>query len=102
MANREHAVQKLILDYLSCRNILAFRMNTGAAHFGERFIRFGTVGMADILSFPGNYPFPVWIEVKSKTGRMSEYQKSFQALVESHRHRYVLARSLDDVIRVVG
>ncbi len=99
---KEADLLKLVLDYLSATNILAFRLNTGCAKFGDRFVKFGVPGMSDVISFPRNYPFPVWIEVKSATGRMSEYQKSFQALVESHRHRYVLARSLDDVIRVVG
>lgn len=100
---KESAIQKLILDYLSARQILAFRMNSGTfVNPAGHHYRFGEPGMADILSFPANYPFPTWIEVKTSSGRMSEYQKSFQALVESHRHRYVLARSLDDVIKVVG
>jgi hypothetical protein len=117
---RERDVQKAILDWLQAKHIFAIRQNTGAMRSEykgkSRFIRFGIPGQADILVFPwiynlqGNGPYlinareivPVWIEVKGEKGRQSELQKSFQAQVEAEGHRYVLARSLDDVIAVLG
>ena len=48
---KESPVQRLILDWLAAEHILAFRMNTGVAKFDDRFVRFGTKGMADILAF---------------------------------------------------
>jgi hypothetical protein len=39
----------------------------------------------------------MWIEVKSATGKQSELQKSFQAQVEAEGHRYIVARSIEDV-----
>jgi hypothetical protein len=93
---------KQVLDYLAAKHILAFRMNTGMARFDGRFVKFGVKGMADILAFFRGWNgepviLPVWIETKAKDGRQSEYQKSFQALVESHGHRYIIARSIDDL-----
>lgn len=104
---KESAIQRAILDYLAARGILAFRMNTGAMA-GEyngkpRFLRFGVVGMADILAFPWwpndsfKLTMPTWIEVKTATGKQSEHQKSFQHQVEQHGHTYIVARSVDDV-----
>lgn len=45
---------------------------------------------------------PTWIECKAPKGKQSELQKSFQAQVESHGHRYVLAKTLEDVKEAVG
>ena len=47
----EAAIQRCIMDYLAAEHILAFRQNTGQAKMGERFVRFGVKGMADILAF---------------------------------------------------
>lgn len=122
---KERDVQKAILDYLAAKGILAFRMNSGAtlsSYKGKtRMVRYGTPGMADVLAFPfkperaylrDNLPFeyggtifktivPTWIEVKAPKGKQSELQKSFQAQVEAHGHRYILASSLDAVIEVL-
>lgn len=123
MASKERAVQKAILDYLALKKILAFRMNTGAfplSYKGKsRFVRFGRPGMADVLAFTVGYaaadkfgygwetvegiiiPSVFWIEVKSPTGKQSEDQKIFQQEVEAVGCRYILARSLDDVMKVL-
>lgn len=97
---KESQIQRQVLDWLAAKGILAFRMNTGAMA-GEykgksTFMRFGTVGMADILAFHKSEP--IWLEIKNSTGKQSEFQKSFQKQVELYGHRYILARSLDDVI----
>ena len=46
-------------------------------------------------------PLIVWIEVKSPTGKQSPEQKQFQQEVESVGCKYILARSLDDVMKVL-
>ena len=118
---KESEIQRLILDYLEARRILAFRMNSGVMKgtYGgkSRFVRFGVAGMADVLAFPmtvafvqsgpqtGNYrqmPMPYWIEVKDEKGKQTDLQKSFQEQVESEGHRYILARSLEDVKQALG
>jgi hypothetical protein len=106
---KESEIQRAILDYLAACGILAFRMNTGAMR-GEYkgktwFMRFGAPGMADILAFPNDkmwltpHQHPVlWIEVKAEKGnKQSDLQQSFQRQVEARGHRYVVARSIDDV-----
>ena len=111
---KESPIQRLILDWLAAERILAFRMNTGVAKFDTRFVRFGVKGMADILSFPKLYTgcracgdqwkdtAVVWIETKRPDGKQSPEQKSFQQQVEEDGHIYILARSLEDVQRVIG
>ena len=117
---KESEIQRAILDYLASKGILAFRQNTGAMageyNGKKRFMRFGVPGMADILAFTTThtgekdywgkgeitYSEPLWIEVKTLTGKQSEYQRSFQAQVEAHGHRYILARCVEDVAAAVG
>lgn len=103
----ESAVLKAVLEYLTAKHILAFRTNTGAmkAEYNgkARFIKFGTPGMADVLAFPPgiwrkvSQPPILWIECKSSVGKQSDLQKSFQAQVEAEGHRYIVARSIEDV-----
>lgn len=114
----EGAVLKAVMDYLAVRHVLAFRMNTLAMPTpdGKRFIKAGVVGMADILAFlntsylyeakplDGNWDVQqyrlqsaLWLECKAGKGKQSEAQKAFQALVESHGHRYAVVRSIEDV-----
>lgn len=112
----EGAVLKAVMAYLAARRVLAFRMQSGAAvqqnaTGGKRFMRFGTLGMADVLAFPHvhtgemnytrdgeiTYPYPLWLECKAGKGKQSEYQKSFQAQVEAEGHTYAVVRSIEDV-----
>ncbi len=39
----------------------------------------------------------IFIEVKSKTGRQSDWQKAYQKKLEEHGMIYILARSVDDL-----
>jgi len=40
----------------------------------------------------------IWLEVKTAKGKQSEYQQKFQADIEEHGGKYVIARSVDDVV----
>lgn len=116
----ETAILRSIMDYLAARHVLAFRMNSGAsfqqnADGRKRFMRFGVPGMADILAFRVHVRgiddngawcsfteiTPVWIEVKTATGKQGELQKSFQDQVEREGHRYGICRSIDDVEKLL-
>lgn len=111
---KESDIQRACLDYLAARGVLAFRMNSGAmsgSHKGKRwFVKFGVPGMADVLAFvsplgPGDElmaELPVWIEVKAPKGIQSDLQRSFQELVESHGHCYLLVRSLNELIEALS
>lgn len=98
----EGAVLRAILDFCAAKRVLAFRMNTGAMKWGadnKRMFRFGTPGMADVLAFPRGRV--LWIEAKAERGVQSELQKAFEAQVRVEGHEYVIARSIDDVDRIL-
>jgi hypothetical protein len=93
-------------------------MNSGmqlGRYKGKKWaIHMNLPGTADILAFP-HYTcrmegerlgedwatvtriIPTWLEVKSATGKQSEYQRSFQEQVEREGHRYAICRSIEDV-----
>lgn len=43
----------------------------------------------------------LFIEFKTSTGRMSEKQKNFKYQVENLRHKYYIARSLEDFKQII-
>lgn len=112
-ATPEGQILRSILDYLAVRKVWAMRMNTGSivsTYKGKtRMMKFGRPGCADILAMPRTVvgeigaldPRPVWIEVKAPKGVQSDLQKDFQAEVEAEGHRYIVARSIDDVAAVL-
>jgi len=111
----ESCVLKAVTDLLTVQGVLWFRINTGATiipangSHARRFIRYGTKGMADILAAPIDnkltFPRPIffWIEVKAPGGRQSEDQKTFELMVKSRGHEYVVvddATALLDYMRI--
>jgi hypothetical protein len=110
MSTPEGQILASIMEYLAVRKVLHFRMNTGAVKTENRFFRFGTPGMSDIIAFRrinarGLKDFGevlhlskvLFLECKTPKGKQSEAQKAFQALVESHGHIYAVVRSIEDV-----
>lgn len=96
MTLSEHDIQALILIYVtSLPNAFAFRMNTGKARMGGRFVTFGIPGQPDIFAIiQGRF---VGIEVKTATGRQSKDQQNWQRNCERAGGLYILARSVIDV-----
>jgi hypothetical protein len=111
----EGQLLRLVLDWLAAKHIFSLRMNSGTLiNQAGRPVTFGVPGCADILAFPRLSvsiiessgrpvitPFPVWIELKAPKGKQSKLQKSFQAKVEAEGHRYILARTLEDIEAVL-
>jgi hypothetical protein len=97
----EKLIQDAIMEYLSAKRVFFWRNNTGVARMGtqQRFIRFGAVGSPDIFAIHGGRFYG--IEVKSPTGRLSEAQKSFGAKIKANGGVYVVARSVDDVMKII-
>lgn len=94
----ESDIQTAILHYLSaCPDSRWLRQNTGVAKLGGRTTRFGTPGQADIRGIVAPIGRLVEIEVKSRTGRQSEQQKKYQAMLNSLGAVYILARCVEDV-----
>lgn len=101
----EKEIQRSILEYLKLRGHYCFRNNTGAFSipqqglFKRRFIRFGEVGSPDIVGCLKGKGLFFGIEVKSEKGQLTDNQKEIQATILSLGGRYIVARSVDDVIK---
>jgi len=97
----EHDLQKLILDYLALHRVFHYRQNTGAfaAEYKgkKRFVRFGVKGLPDIICVvQGRY---IGIELKREKLEQSKAQVEFQVGLEHAKGKYILARTLEDVIQ---
>lgn len=77
-----------------------WRQNTGVARYaapgGPRTVRFGLPGAADLSGILRDGR-RIEIEVKAPTGRQTEEQQRFGAMIERMGGIYVLARSVEDV-----
>ena len=98
----EKQLQNAILRTFGTRlDMRIWRANVGVARYGDRVVVFGLPGQADISGLlPGGIRLE--IEVKSPTGRQSEDQRNFQAMIERFGGVYVLARSVEDVWDKIG
>ena len=108
----ESSVQAAIRDYLVMRGAVVIRLNSGVMPTPDGDRRFAantwhapghtreTRGGADLLVVFRGTAFA--IEVKRAGGRQSPDQRTFQAAWEAAGGWYILASSLDDVIRELG
>lgn len=70
--------------------VTVWRNNTGAFHDGNRLIKFGLPGQADISGIIKPYGCRLEIEVKRAGGRQSMNQKNFDRMIKSHGGLYLL------------
>lgn len=96
---------QLVKSLLFSLNLYGFfwRNNTGAhkvnSKEGNRFIRFGLTGSADIIGLiNGSF---IAIEAKSEKGKQSEEQKSFQNKIESNGGFYIISRNEKETIDLI-
>lgn len=99
---KESDIQRQITDWLTLHRYFWYRQNSGAmagSHKGKRwFVRFAKPGAPDIVCvINGIY---VGIEVKNERGEQSQAQVDFEHELRRAGGIYVLARSLNDVIKV--
>jgi hypothetical protein len=94
---KEKALQNDILRAFGTRpGLRLWRANCGVARMGERVIRFGIPGQADLTGIlPDGRRLE--IEVKSATGRQTPEQIAFEHMIERFNGIYILARSTNDV-----
>ena len=93
----EKSIQNDILrEFGTRRGLRIWRANTGVARIGNRVIRFGVPGQADLTGIlPDGRRLEV--EAKSPDGRQTEEQRNFQRMIERFGGVFVLARSVEDV-----
>jgi predicted RNA-binding protein len=99
----EKLIQKSIQEWLNYHSeIFCFRVNVQGVplHDGSgRFRPSPHRGVADLIcSVKGHF---LAIEVKSKSGKQSAYQKTFQEYVEKSGGHYIIARDLVTVMNKV-
>jgi len=100
----EGAVKASIQEYLTLRGIYWKRNQVGVLSNGAgRRVSFGNKGEADITAYVPHAAvkgafYILHIECKAPDGgRQSPWQKAEQQAVEALGHKYVIARSIDDV-----
>ena len=94
---KESQTQRAILDYLAHKKRFCWRNNSGAFKTDRGgFYRVGTPGSPDIICvIEGQF---VGIEVKDEKGKLNHNQVAFKEQLEAAGGKYVVARSVDDVI----
>ena len=97
----EADIQKAILKTLAANGVWAWRVNSGATVVGaggsRRMFRGAPPGTPDIrVEMPSGY-----LEVKSATGKLTDYQKAWHARAEREGVRVAVVRSAAEALRVV-
>ena len=92
-----------VLKALKAHPLVAWaeRQNSGAAKVGNRFIRFGWPGCADVIGQMCDGRF-LAVEVKAAKGRASPEQTLFLARIRDAGGVGFVARSLADVVAALG
>ena len=99
MKESEANIQKAILDYGKIKGIPMRRMNVIGTPTKDGFRPAPNRGMADIhceLLIAG-LPISVWLECKTKAGKLSQSQETFGDGVCNYGGFYFVVRSIDDV-----
>jgi hypothetical protein len=96
MGKEEGAIQSQITEYLKLRGIWHMRVQSGKVKVRGGWMQLAPTGTADLLAWPRSGP--VWIEVKKPKGTHETEQQEFRDLMADLNVRYILARSLDEVI----
>jgi hypothetical protein len=100
---RERDIQRAILDLLHARGVLAWKAGSGAfrvpkAGGGERYVKMGHEGVADILgALPGTGKF-LAIEVKRPGQSPTQAQAAFLTAVQMAGGVAFVASSCADVV----
>lgn len=93
-------VKAILAKYQNHPAVRLWRVNTGAARIGSRFIRFGLRGQADIQGVIAGGR-ALFIECKTNTGRLRPEQVAFGKMVTSMGALFIVARCIEDVDREI-
>jgi hypothetical protein len=101
----EGEIQAAICDYLTLRRVFFVRLNNIPAMYRDdagslRFRKMGKYarpGLSDILAVKGGRA--IFIEVKTKDGKLSDEQHEFGRDVVLAGSEYIVARGIEDVER---
>ena len=94
----EKRIQLQIIQYLKLKGFAVGKIKTTGARRGDTFLKdiYHFRGLPDLIAFT---PALVFIEVKAPGGRLSPVQKDFQEFCRHAGTPYIIAFSLDDIMR---
>ena len=84
------------LAYLEGYGVFAWKSNTGAAKIGNRFVRFGVKGVADIIGCMERGRF-LAVECKIRSDKPSDEQKQFATAVVLRGGYSLVVYSVDEL-----
>ena len=95
----EKEIQLQIIKYLRLKGFTVGKIKTQGARRGNSFILdpYHFKGVADLLVFT---PVIHFIEVKAGKNKQSPDQITFQKLCEASGTPYIVAYSLDDILKI--
>jgi Holliday junction resolvase len=88
MAAKESDIQAAIKEYLQWTGWFCVKIHQSLGSYR---------GIADLYALKDGVH--LWIEVKTPRGRLSKHQERFRDDIVSHGGTYIVARSIEDVIR---
>ncbi len=89
----ESEIQKEIIDYCAVSGAIVFRMNSGSRNYNNKQAPKGTPDLFVVFKNK-----PVFIEVKTPTGKISEVQEKMHKRLRDLGQCVIVARCLYDVI----
>lgn len=87
----EAEIQRQIKEYLQWQGWFVVKIHQSLGSYK---------GIADLYALKNGRS--VWIEVKTPRGRQSQHQEKFQRDIEDHGGEYMVARCVEDVMRLEG
>lgn len=93
---KETELSKAIRDALDVLGVWHIRIQSGAIRVGQRFIKMGEPGVPDIC-----LPALGWLEVKTKTGKVSDAQKAWHLRAAKENVKVAVVRSVKEAIDAV-
>ncbi|MCL2793023.1 MAG: VRR-NUC domain-containing protein [Spirochaetaceae bacterium] len=90
---KESQIQKQIVGYLELKGYEVIRHNAGKVKYN---VTGAKKGMPDLEALIGG-GISVFVEVKTKKGKLSEDQKKMQKRLRDLGHKVIVARKLEDV-----
>lgn len=101
MSVREKNIQNEIRAWCGEHDIPCFRCNVGKVQCidGTWFDTGLPPGFSDLIALANHTIY--FIEVKAKYGQQRDEQRRFQAMVTARGYTYIVARSIDNVAKVL-
>lgn len=87
----ENQIQSAIREYLQWKGWFVIRNQQSLGSHK---------GLSDLTAIKSGQV--LWIEVKTPSGRLSQYQEQFRTEIEGHGGRYLMAKSVEDIVQYLN